>query len=115
MCWATGSPRRATAIETAVDTHLTLCAPHGWHPVVANFSPSGQTLLRVRFAHLTTSRANNVAKVLLERGWSLDEDGDGSSHRMRAGTDATDIAFEMLAVATASGAPADERTLHGGP
>lgn len=102
---------RAHAIERSLATAATVSAPDAWHRVIVNASPSGQTLLKVRLTDLTNSRANNVTKALRDRGWHLDEDGDGLSHRHPAGTDATTVAFDLLAALTTAGAPSDVRTV----
>jgi hypothetical protein len=78
---------------------------------MVNCSPTGKTLLRVRFTDLTTSRANNVAKALTERGWQTDEDGDGAAMRYPSGVEATTVAFDALAALTLAGAPGDIRTV----
>jgi len=100
---------RAHAIESSVDTSATISAPDGWHRVMVNCSATGKTLLRVRFVDLTRSRANNVSKALAERGWQIDEDGDGASSRFPSGVEATTVAFDALAALTTGGAPSDVR------
>lgn len=102
---------RVHAIEHQVDTSATISAPESWHRVMVNCSPSGKVLLRVRFVDLTTSRANNVSKALLGQGWQTDEDRDGASRRYPSGTDATAVAFDVLAALTLGGAPSDVRTV----
>ena len=95
----------------AIDEAATVSAPHGWHRVVLNCSPTGHLNLRVRFVDLTTARSNNVSKALVERGWQLDEDRDGASVRYLPGTEAITVAFDMLAVLALAGAPSDVRTV----
>ena len=80
---------RGHAVEHSVDTSATVSAPEGWHRVIVNCSTGGNTVLRVRYTDLTRSRANNVAKALVERGWQTDEDGDGASCRFLPGVEAT--------------------------
>lgn len=102
---------RSHAISAGVDTSATIDAPEGWHRVMVNASPTGKTLLRVRFVDLTRSRANNVSAALVERGWQLDEDRDGASLRYPSGVEATTIAFDVLATVTLAGAPIGVRTV----
>lgn len=102
---------RSHAISAGVDTSATIDAPQGWHRVMVNASATGKTLLRVRFVDLTRSRANNVSAALVERGWQIDEDGDGASLRYPSGVEATSIAFDVLATLTLAGAPTGLRTV----
>ena len=104
---------RRHAIERQLDSSATISAPESWHRVMVNCSPTGKTLLRVRFTDLTTSRANNVAKALSERGWQTDEDGDGAAMRYPSGIEATTVAFDALAALTLAGAPTDVRSVTG--
>lgn len=102
---------RVHAIETSTESSATVSAPEGWHRVVVNCSPTGNTVLRVRFADLTRSRANNVAAALADRDWQRDEDDGGASHRHGSGTDATTVAFDVLGALTVGGAPSDIRSV----
>jgi hypothetical protein len=102
---------RAQTMATSADTAATVSAPDGWHRVVMTARDSGHVVLGVRYEPLTTSRLKNVADALAARGWQLDEDGEGATIRFPPGTDATTPAFELLAAATLSGAPADVRTV----
>lgn len=102
---------RVHAIEHSIDSAATISAPEGWHRVIVNCSSTGQVVLRVRFLDLTRSRANNVTRALADRGWVIDEDGDGASVRQPPGTEATAAAFEILGAVSLGGAPADVRTV----
>ena len=59
----------------------------------------------------TIQTLRNIAGALEKRGWDLDEDAEGATIRFPPGTEATSAAFEVLAAATLSGAPTDERTV----
>ncbi|MCU0311764.1 MAG: hypothetical protein MUE36_12585 [Acidimicrobiales bacterium] len=87
----------------------TVAAPEGWHRVMITAMPGGHVVLGVRFVGLTRSRTNNVAEALDRRGWQLDEDGEGATHRHPPGTDAMTIAFEVLTMVGAAGAPRTAR------
>lgn len=87
----------------------TVAAPEGWHRFTLTAMPGGHVVLGVRFAELTKSRTNNVAEALDRRGWQLDEDGGGATHRHPPGTDAMTIAFEALTLIGAAGAPRTQR------
>ena len=87
----------------------TVAAPEGWHRFTLTAMPGGHLVLGVRFAELTKSRTNNVAEALDRRGWQLDEDGGGATHRHPPGTDAMTIAFEALTLIGAAGAPRTQR------
>jgi hypothetical protein len=100
---------RAHAMEHGVDAAATVSAPEGWHRVVVTGRPGGHTVLGVRYGELTASRWNNVAKALARRGWDLDDDEEGATRRYPPGTDASTVAFELLAVAVLAGAPSDVR------
>jgi hypothetical protein len=102
---------RARAIETEADVAVAVSAPPGWHRLVVAGRRSGHLVLGVRYGELTASRLHNVAGALADRGWQLDEDGEGATLRHPPGTDATTIAFEVLAVLTLAGAPADTRQI----
>lgn len=102
---------RSHAIEAGVDASAAISAPESWHRVMVNCSSTGKTLLRVRFTDLTKSRANNVSKALVERGWQIDEDGDGASCRYPSGVEATTVAFDALGALTLAGAPSDVRSV----
>lgn len=93
--------------ETAVTA--TVAAPEGWHRLTMTAMPGGHLVLGVRYAGLTTSRTNNVAEALDRRGWQLDEDGEGATHRHPPGTDAMTIAFEVQSMIMAAGAPKTPR------
>jgi hypothetical protein len=100
---------RGHAIEHGVDAAATVSAPDGWHRVVVTGRPGGHTVLSVRYSELTASRWNNVARALARRGWDLDDDEEGATRRHPPGTDASSVAFELLAVAVLAGAPSDVR------
>lgn len=100
---------RAHALDSGVDATATVSAPERWHRAFVTARPGGNMVLGVRYGELTSSRWHNVAKALGGRGWQLDEDGEGATLRFPPGTDATAPAFEVLAVLTVSGAPADTR------
>lgn len=100
---------RSHAIEAGVEVTATISAPDGWHRVVLTARPSGHVVLGIRYTELTPSRVHNVSRALHRRGWQLDEDGDGVTRRFPPGTDASEPAFELLAVVPLAGAPADVR------
>ena len=102
---------RAHTMQTSADSAATVSAPAGWHRTVMTSRESGHVVLGVRFESLGASRLNNVADALARRGWQLDDDGEGATVRFPPGTDATTPAFELLAVATLSGAPDDVRSV----
>jgi len=104
---------RSHAIESATDTSATVSAPDGWHAVVINCSSTGNVVLRARFEQLSRSRVNNVSKALIAKGWQIDEDQGGASSRQAPGTEATTVAFEILAALTVAGAPSDTRSVIG--
>jgi hypothetical protein len=87
----------------------TVAAPDGWHRFTLTAMPGGHVVLGVRFAGLSKSRTNNVAEALDRRGWQLDEDGQGATHRHPPGTDAMTVAFEALTLIGAAGAPKTQR------
>ncbi len=47
----------------------------------------------------------------VERGWQIDEDGDGASCRYPSGVEATTVAFDALGALTLAGAPSDVRSV----
>lgn len=100
---------RAHAIERGRDVAATVSAPDGWHRVVVTGRPGGHTILGVRYGELTASRWHNVARALAGRGWDLDDDEEGATRRYPPGTEASTVAFELLAVAALAGAPGDVR------
>lgn len=102
---------RSHAITAELDSSASISAPEGWHRVIVNCSSTGKVLLRVRFADLTRSRANNVSAALVGRDWQVDEDGGGASRRYPSGVDATTIAFDVLGALTTGGAPSDVRSI----
>lgn len=102
---------RSHAIEGGVDASATISAPESWHRVMVNCSSTGKTLLRVRFTDLTRARSNNVSRALADRGWQIDEDGDGASCRYPSGVEATTVAFDALGALTLAGAPNDVRSV----
>ena len=89
----------------------TVAAPEGWHQVTITAMPGGHVVLGVRFVGLSKSRTNNVAEALDRRGWQLDEDGEGATHRHPPGTDAMTVAFEVLTMVGAAGAPKTTRRI----
>jgi hypothetical protein len=100
---------REGSIEAGADASVLVPGPDGWHDVVVIGRPSGHVVLSVRYGTLTASRLHNVAAALEERGWLLDDDGEGATQRFPPGTEAATIAFELLAVAVLGGAPRDTR------
>jgi hypothetical protein len=102
---------RVHAIEHGTDAAATVSAPDGWHRVVATARESGHLVLSVRYGELTLSRWNNVAAAIAKRGWDLDDDAEGATRRFPPGTEATTVAFELLASLTLSGAPAGTRSI----
>ncbi|MCD9624389.1 hypothetical protein [Rhabdothermincola salaria] len=100
---------RGHVMERDVAAVATVAAPEGWHRFTLTAMPGGHLVLGVRFAELTKSRTNNVAEALDRRGWQLDEDGGGATHRHPPGTDAMTIAFEALTLIGAAGAPRTQR------
>jgi hypothetical protein len=102
---------RSYVMQADAAAIATVAAPEGWHRVVVTAMPGGHTVLGVRYAGLSKSRTNNVAEALDRRGWQLDEDGGGATHRHPPGTDALTVAFEMLTVARVAGAPRTPRRI----
>lgn len=102
---------RRHAIESGGDVAATVSAPEGWHRVVLTGRRSGHTVLSVRYLDLTRSRRHNVERALAGRGWDLDDDADGATHRFPPGTEASTVAFELLAVVSSAGAPATVRSI----
>lgn len=100
---------RAHAMTNQTAATATVAAPEGWHRFTLTSMPGGHLVLGVRFAGLSTSRTNNVAEALDRRGWQLDEDGGGATHRHPPGTDAMTIAFEALTLIGAAGSPKTHR------
>lgn len=100
---------RRHAIESGGDVAATVSAPEGWHRVVVTGRKSGHTVLSVRYSELTRARRHNVARALAARDWDTDEDGEGATHRVPPGTEASAAAFELLAVVSLGGAPTDVR------
>ena len=96
---------RRHAIESGGDVAATVSAPDGWHRVVVTGRRSGHTVLGVRYSELTRSRRHNVERALAGRSWDLDDDADGATHRFPPGTEASTVAFELLAVVSLGGAP----------
>lgn len=97
------------AIGTAATA--TVAAPDGWHRLTITAMPGGHVVLGVRYAGLSKSRTNNVHEALDRRGWDLDEDGEGSTHRHPPGTDAMTVAFEVATMVGAGGAPKKPRRI----
>lgn len=102
---------RGHASESGLDAAATIAAPAGYQRLVITARPSGHVVLGTRYSELGRSRWNNVADALEQRGWQLDDDGEGATRRYPPGSQASDAAFEALAAATLSGAPADERNV----
>jgi hypothetical protein len=103
---------RQRAITADRDIAATVSAPDGWHRVVVTGRRSGHVVLALRFSELTNSRWHNIERALRERGgWDPDDDAEGVTRRYPPGTEATTVAFELLAVLTLAGAPADTRTV----
>jgi len=99
---------RRYTLGAGVAAVATVSAPDGWHALLVTARPGGHVELRVRYGGLTASRQHNVWRALAEREWR-DEDGDGWVRRYPPGTDATTVAFEILAALTLAGAPSDTR------
>jgi hypothetical protein len=102
---------RAAVMERGVDVVATIAAPPGRHAVLVVGRPGGHTVLAVRFDDLTLSRRNVLAEALAGRGWDADEDREGATRRFPPGTEHTAVAFEVLEVITAGGAPAEPRAV----
>jgi hypothetical protein len=103
---------RREAIESGADRAATVSAPEGWHRLVVTGRQSGHSILAVRFEGLSASRWHNVERELAARGgWDPDDDGEGVTRRFPPGTEATAVAFELLAALTLAGAPTDTRTV----
>jgi hypothetical protein len=103
---------RREAIGSGADVAATVSAPEGWHRLIVTGRRSGHVVLAVRFGDLTASRWHNIERELAARGgWDRDDDGEGVTHRFPPGTEATAVAFELLAALTLAGAPADTRTV----
>lgn len=100
---------RTNAIERGLDVAATVSAPDGWHRVVATGRRSGHLVLSLRYDQLTQSRWHNVAGALAKRSWDIDDDNDGATCRFPPGTEASEAAFELLAVLVIGGAPTDVR------
>jgi hypothetical protein len=100
---------RRHAIESGGDVAATVSAPEGWHRVVMTGRRSGHTVLSVRYTDLSRSRRHNVERALAGRGWDLDDDADGATHRFPPGTEASTVAFELLAAISLAGAPTTPR------
>jgi hypothetical protein len=102
---------RGHALERGVDVIASISAPPGRHQVRVVARPGAHVVLAVRYDDLTLSRRNVLAEALLRRGWDADEDRDGATRRFPPGTEHTAVAFEVLEVITAGGAPAERRTV----
>ncbi|MBI2706512.1 MAG: hypothetical protein HYX32_14660 [Actinobacteria bacterium] len=102
---------RSHAIRHGADTVATVDAPPGWHRLRVTARRSGHIVLSIRYDDLTRSRLHNVAGALEERGWQLDEDANGATRRYLPGTEATDAAFELLAVVPLAGSPIGTRSV----
>ena len=102
---------RVHAIEHGCDAAATVDAPAGYQRLVVTARPSGHVVLGVRYSDLGRSRWNNLADALEQRGWQLDDDGEGATRRYPPGSGASEAAFEALAAVTLAGAPADVRTV----
>ena len=102
---------RGQVMDAGSAATATVAAPDGWHRLMLTAMPGGHVVLGVRFAGLTKSRTNNVAEALDRRGWQLDEDGEGATHRHPPGTDAMTIAFESLTMVGVAGSPKTARRI----
>ena len=100
---------RTTAIQHETDAAATVSAPDGWHRLVVTARHSGHVVLGIRYSDLTRSRVHNLSRALHQREWDLDEDDDGVTRRYPPGTEASTAAFEIVAVLSLAGAPADIR------
>jgi hypothetical protein len=100
---------RGHVMVNDVAVTATVAAPEGWHRLTMTAMPGGHLVLGVRYAGLTKSRTNNVAEALDRRGWQLDEDGEGATHRHPPGTDALTVAFEVQSMIMVAGAPKTPR------
>lgn len=100
---------RRHAIESGGDVAATVSAPEGWHRVVVTGRRSGHTVLSVRYSPLSRSRWHNVSTALAVRDWDVDDDHEGATFRAPPGTEASAVAFELLAVVSVGGAPTDVR------
>jgi hypothetical protein len=102
---------RGHALERGVDVIATISAPPGRHQLRIVGRPGAHVVLAVRYDDLTLSRRNVLAEALQQRGWDADEDREGATRRFPPGTEHTAVAFEVLEVITAGGAPAEPRTV----
>lgn len=102
---------RVHAIERDCDAAATVGAPAGYQRLVVTARASGHLVLGVRYSDLGRSRWNNLADALEQRGWQLDDDGEGATRRYPPGSQASDAAFEALAAVTLAGAPSDVRSV----
>ena len=102
---------RAAVMERGVDVVATVSAPPGRHVLRVVGRPGGHTVLAVRYDDLTLSRRNVLDDALRRRGWDPDEDREGATRRFPPGTEHTAVAFEVLEVITAGGAPAEPRSV----
>ncbi len=102
---------RVYAIEHDRDAAATVGAPAGYQRLVVTARSSGHVVLGVRYSDLGRSRWNNLADALEQRGWQLDDDGEGATRRYPPGSQASDAAFEALAAVTLAGAPSDVRSV----
>jgi hypothetical protein len=102
---------RGHALERGVDVIATISAPPGRHQLRIVARPGAHVVLAVRYDDLTLSRRNVLAEALQQRSWDADEDREGATRRFPPGTEHTAVAFEVLEVITAGGAPAEPRTV----
>ena len=100
---------RRHTMERGVDVIASVAAPPGRHELRIVARPGGHVVLVVRYDDLTLSRRNVLAEALVQRGWDADEDREGATRRFPPGTEHTAVAFEVLAVITLGGAPAEPR------
>ena len=102
---------RSHAILTGLPATATVAPPDGWHTLRITATRSGIVTLRFRAKELSVSRWSNVFRDMADRGtgWGPDDDHAGMSKVFHPGTDPTDVAFEILAALTVSGAPSDVR------
>ena len=102
---------RRHVMDHAVDATASVSAPPGRHVLRLTARPGGHAVLGVRFDELSRSRRNVLAEALHKRGWDDDADGEGATRRFPPGTEATTVAFEVLAVLTLGGTPPEPRTV----
>ncbi len=96
---------------TSGQAAIVIDAPSGWHRLTLTVSATGHGLARIVSDDLTTSRRHNVTRALLGNGWTEDEGRESMYLRLVPGTQAGELAFDLLAALGAGGAPSGIRAL----